>query len=203
MKRAALLGAVVLLVAACATRPPRVPELATARVAEDFGTYSLRRVGLVPLAGEVLGTDGAEAVQASFYAEISRSTPFEVVSLVEADLEETTTSDPHRRGWYRPETIIDVARRYSLDGVLFGTVTHRQFFPPQQLSVQMDLVSAETGLVIWSAEVHLDAADPVVRDGIEAWTWDAGEGPETTGAVVMLSPARFARFAAWQIAQVL
>ena len=70
------------------------------------------------------------------------------------------------------------------------------------LSVQMDMVSAETGLVVWSAAVHLDASDPLVREGVEIW---AGGGAEDAGdwEVALMSPSRFARFAAWQIASLL
>jgi hypothetical protein len=199
---AALLSG-ALAFAGCATsRTAEAPLLATAGVAADFDSYSLARVGLLPLDGANLDDGHAALLQGAFYAELSRATPYELVPLDAADLAEVRGPDPHRLGVYDPRTVVEVARRYRLDGILAGTVTHRRDFPPQELSVLVDLVAAETGLVIWEAAVHLDARDPRVTDGIVAWAAEA----ETSGEdsqVALLSPARFAGFAAWQIARLL
>ena len=112
--------------------------------------------------------------------------------------DELEASDPHRRGWYSPRTIIGLAERYHLDALVFGTVTQERFYPPQLLALQTDLVSAETGLVLWSATVHLDASDPRVLDGLQVY-YGLDEDPEAW-RVALLSPERFARFAAFQIA---
>lgn len=184
-------------VASCASAPERVPSFATARVAGDFDTYELRRVGLLPVGGPVVDASDAEALGIGLYSEISRTTPFEVVALGAADLAEVDPSEPHRRGVWQPRTVIDVSRRFDLDGILFATVTRRQMHPPQRISAQMDLVSSETGLVIWSSSVHLDADDAAVLDGLETW---AGE---EASDLALLSPARFSHFAAWQLASLL
>ncbi len=195
----ALLLVLAGLGAACATAR-EVPILATAQVAEDFATYRLRRVGLPPVAGERLDVEHGSELQESLFAELSRTTPYELVALLPEDLAEVLESEPHRRGRYAPRTVADVARRFDLDGVLFATVTHQRHFPPLQVSVQVDLVAAETGLVIWSGSVHLDATDPRVRRGLEVW---GGGDVDGTWQVALLSPDRFARFAAWQIASLL
>ncbi len=177
-----------------------VPILATAEVAEDFDSYEIRRVGLLPFAGEGLTDVDREQLQVAFSAEIARFAPYEIVLLGEADLEAIEKSDPYRRGWYRPRTILSIAQRYRLDAILFGTVTSRRFYRPQSLGMAIDLVAAETGLAIWSSSVYLDATDPRVREGIEAFyrTED-----EDTRRVALLSPERFARFAAFQVASLL
>jgi membrane dipeptidase len=95
---------------------------------------------------------------------------------------------------------------YSLDAVLFGTVTQSQFFPPQKLSVSVDMVAAETGLVIWSSTVHLDATEERVRDGLEAYFSNTRGVPEDAAQdwrLALLSPSRFAQFAAFQVASLL
>src|SRR5262249_51840645 len=133
----------------------------------DFYTYELKRVGLMPFAGTDLDPARARALQLAFFSELSQSTPFELVLLDAADLEQVETSEPYRRGAYKPKTIIGVSKRYNLDAIVFGTVTEERSSPPQILSLEIDLVAAETGLVIWSSAVHLDAADQRVRDGLE------------------------------------
>ncbi|MCZ6597398.1 MAG: hypothetical protein O7B99_07165 [Planctomycetota bacterium] len=182
-----------------------MPALASAQVVADFDTYSIHRVGMMPFEGVALSVDHAAALEQAFFTEISRSTPFELVALDARDLEEVRASEPYRRGWYRPETIIALSRRYSLDAILFPTATQVQFFPPQKFSAQLDLVVAETGLVIWSSAVHLDANDPHVREGLEAYYGSVDEEWEgqQDWRVALLSPARFAQFAAYQVALLL
>ena len=197
-------GGGLLAVSSCvATRPLRMPQLASSQVASDLDTYTLRRVGVMPFRGTEVDLEQGQSLQAAFHSEFSQAVPFELVPLADRDLEEIVRSEPHRRGWYRPETIIQVSDRYQLDGILFGTVTQQRFYPPQILSVQVELVSAETGLVLWSSAVHLDGADPRVQDGLQlffgASTQDVTGSP--SWQLSMLSPERFARFAAYQIAR--
>lgn len=184
-------------------RPPA--SLANAQVADDFGTYRIRRVGLVPFGGSEIGTELAESLQDSFLAEVGSATSYEVVRLRPSDLAEIPGSEPYRRGWYRPETILALARRFKLDGMLVGTVTQLNPYPPQALGLDVDLVSTETGLVIWHGSIHLDAADDRVRRGLEDYfeSKNAEVGSKESIGLTMISPRRFARFAAHQVAQLL
>jgi len=179
-------------------RPPRMPELANAVVSSDFETYALHRIGLLPFVGRGIESEQGLDLQRALHSELGQSTPFELVLLDTSDLAELEASDPYRRGWYKPRTIIGLSQRYNLDGVVFGTVTQERFFPPQLLSLQVDLVSAETGLVIWSSSVNLDASDQRVVDGLKLFY--GTEGNEQDWRVALLSPERFARFAAFQVA---
>ena len=197
MKRALLL--LTLGLAGCFTMGPRsMPRLASAVVSTDFESYSLRRIGLVPFSGRELSEDQARDLQDALHSEMLQSTPFEIVQLDADDLAELESSDPYRRGWYNPRTIIGVSQRYNLDAILAGVVTQQRFFAPLLLSLQVDLVSAETGLVIWSGSVHLDATDQRVLDGLQLYY--GNEEDQESWRVALLSPERFARFAAFQIA---
>ena len=97
-----------------------------------------------------------------------------------------------------PPTFLD----QRVDAILFGTVTQSRFYPPQILSLQIDLVAAETGVVIWSSAVHLDANDKRVLEGLEIYYGRKTAGDESAPSweVSLLSPERFARFGAFQIA---
>ena len=204
------LGTIALCCAltACITGPTRQDAqlFATARVVSDFGSYNLHRVGLMPLLGMELEPEQAAPAQAGFLCEFSRATPFEIVTLRPEDIQEIPGSDPYRRGRYDPRTIIDLARRFQLDAVFVGTLADIQFFAPQRLAVHLDLVSCETGAAIWSGTVHLDASDADVRDSLMIWAADSAtddhRGSEPVD-LALLSPHRFARFAAWQLAQLL
>ena len=178
--------------------PEKMPRLANAVVSSDFGSYSLRRIGLPPFIGRGLASESALDLQRALHTELAQSTPFEIVLLDREDLEELESSDPYLRGGYKPRTIIGLSQRYDLDGILFGVVTQQRYFPPLLLALQVDLVSSETGLVIWSGSVNLDATDPRVQHGLQIF-YRADEDDEVW-RIALLSPERFARFGAFQLA---
>ncbi len=172
-------------------------SLAQARVSSDFTTYEIRRVGLLPFDGFQLTPERRRELQNAFHSEFSQSTPFEIVLLGESQLQELIQSDPYIKGTYEPRTIIGLSQRFNLDAIFFGTITQERFFPPQVLSMQLDLVAAETGMVVWSSTIHLNADDPRVAEGLQ--TYYGGIDKEVW-QIAMLSPERFARFAAFQMA---
>ena len=195
-----LLALFLCAAAGCAAVTPERSPLASAQIVPDFGTYSIRRVGLVPFTGADLTRAQSEELQGAFFSEISSSTSYEIIALEPEDLAEIPASD---RGWYRPQTIIDVSRRYQLDALLIGTVADSQYFPPQRLSVQLDMVASETGLPVWSSSIHLDASRADVRRSLESWSQDRLGGEAAEWELTLISPRRFAHFAAYQVAQLL
>ena len=84
-------------------------------------------------------------------------------------------------------------------------MTSKRAYPPLQLTLSAEMVAADTGLVIWNAGVHLDAAHEHVREALRAFyfeTWEEIEhGPDWR--IALVSPGRFANFAAWQLARML
>jgi hypothetical protein len=202
--RGVLLTALAVVPAACLGVSRAVEPLAEARIVSDFDTYTLRRIGLVPFTGDGLSKDRSQELQAAFFAEISAATPFEVVPLALGDLAEIPRSEPYRRGSYEARTIIGLSRRFNLDAILIGTITDQQYFPPQRLGIQVDMVAAETGLVIWSSSLQLDASKRRVRDSLRAWSQlDQGDLQGEDWELALISPRRFGRFAAWQVARLL
>jgi hypothetical protein len=201
---------VLFLAAGCAIERPKVrmPEaepLAAVARAKDFGTYPLHRVGLLPFLGADIDQGSALELQRLFALELGERAGFEVVALGREDLEAVAASDPHRRGYYQPETVIELSRRCRLDGLLLGTVTEMRTFTPQRLALQLEMVAAETGETIWNATLALDSGSERVRRSIDIWCNNHrtdGLAPES-GDLVLLSPARFAHFAAYEVARVL
>jgi len=172
-------------------------SMAQARVSADFDTYDIRRVGMLPFGGRGVAATRALEIQRAFHSEFTQSTPFEIVLLGERELVELTPSDAYIRGSYDPRTIIGLSRRHNFDAIFFGTITQERFFPPQVLSLQLDLVAAETGLVVWTGSVHMDADDPRVAQGLKTYY---GGVDDEAWQVALISPERFARFAAFQMA---
>lgn len=199
----ALASALPLLLAACSSLPTKeVPLLATGRITSDFETYSIRRVGLLPIRSDDDDGGADEALEQAFHAELVDATGYEVITLSQHDLLEFEALQPFRRGSYSAATLLELRRRFLLDAVAVGAVSSRRVVPPQRLGVQLDLISCETGATLWSSRVLLNAADAETREALAAWSQehtDSIDGAE----LVLLSPRRFARFAAWQVMQLL
>lgn len=195
--------ALPLVLAGCRSAPTQeAPLLATGKITSDFASYSIRRVGLLPIQSE--GSDGAgdEALEQAFHAELVASTGYEVIVLSQHDLLELDALQPLRRGSYSAASLLELRRRFLLDAVAVGVVSNRRVVPPQCLGVQLDLISCETGATLWSSRVLLNAADAETREALATWSeqhTDSIDGAE----LVLLSPRRFARFAAWQVMQLL
>lgn len=195
-----------LVLGACQMTPLSEPApLASAQFTGDFESYRLGRVGFLPLvsrSGEELSADQARTLQSALLLELAQVADFELVRLENGDLDEVPGSEPYRRGRYLPRTILELARRYDLDGLFVGTVTHIQPFPPQALALSIDLVSCETGMVLWTSAVRLDADDRDVHRNLVAWSArQASTGADDSVELTLISPSRFARFAAHEVAR--
>lgn len=199
-----VLAFAALALCACASTTKEIVPLANARVVSDIGSYQLQRVGLMPPVGTRLTPQQRDDIQAACLAEFSASAAIEVVRLTDRDLEAIPSLDPHRKGAYSGQAVLAIARRYRLDGLLIPTVTDLQVHPPQRLGLAVDLVSAETGQALWMSSVQLDAAQERTRRSIEAWAHNnQGDVSDHAWEVTLLSPKRFARFAAFHLASLL
>jgi len=189
----------------CASSRADLEPIARARIASDYGSYELRRVGVAPFEGVLAEREHGKALQAAFAAELACGVEFEVVPLDLDDLEETTRQDTLRRGRTDPQAILELARRYRLDGVVVGTVVELSSWPHARAGIEVDLLATETGMAIWSARVHADAARQATREHLERWLLETRKDHgETEGAEVwLLSSRRLVEFAAAQAAALL
>jgi len=205
VRLALLLSALCAGLAACTSTRADVGNLAHASVTSDFQSYSLQRVGLLPFQGESIDAEGARELQAAFATELSTGSAIEIVPLSPSDLEEVAKSEPFRRGSIKPATVLALAKRFRLDGLFVGTVTDVRGYAPQRLCVDLDLIASETGLAIWSASAQLDASDERVQRGLEQWIEKSRSGAAANegSEIYLMSPRRFAQFAAAQIAALL
>lgn len=200
----ALAFAAAALLAGCqssGSTPQLLPTLARTRASDDLESYALRRVGLLPPLGSV--GEEAAALHAALGFELARRAPFEVVALDASDLAEVQLDQPHARGRYTPQSILAIAHRFRLDGLIVGTVTHLEPYAPQSLGLGLELVAVDTGLVVWSSNIDLDTSELRVRDSLEAYQAArlAGGDPADDLSVLMLSPASLMRFAASEMAR--
>lgn len=184
----------------------RVDHLATAQIASDFDTYSIKRVGILPPLGRGFDLHQTDALQGIVFTEFSQQAPYEFVPLKQHDLEEVVLNESYVRGAFEPAMIIELARRFHFDAMLVVTVIEGKIHDPQRIALSADLVASETGAAIWSGSVRLDASSDRVRNALEAF-YDSSGSTEIEGGggweLALHSPRMFAQFAAWQLAQLL
>lgn len=200
-----LLGLCVLVLSnSCATPAGPLPSLASATVVNDIDTYNLRRIGLLPLSGLPLAEGLADFLQLAIAAEFQASTGIEWVVLSPSQMLGLPVFDPHLRGGYPVESVLDLSHRHHLDGLVVATVTDRQAYMPQRIGLQAVLLSAETGMSLWQADLQLDAADRRTRAAAESWAYRrGGDLSEDHWELVLVSPRRFVQLAAALLAKVL
>lgn len=192
----------VLALAACQMPTSQVDNLATTRVATDRDLYALRRIAILPVHGGNLHSDDARALEGALATQMGTRWKAEIIPLDAQDLEAVPENESFRLGRIEPEAILEIARRHNLDAVMQVTVLERRPYPPQRLSLEAELVSCETGLPIWAASLRLDGASQRTQQALYAWH-QSERSSDTAGEawdLYLLSPVRFAEFAAAQLA---
>ena len=193
----------LLTMAACAAPRASVRPLGTASKSSDFGDYSFQRIGVLMPEGEGLDPDFLRTLRDALASEFTAATSCEIVPLGESDTEAVSRLNPSRTGRIRPEPVLELARRSSLDGLITTRVLELRPYAPVRLVLSMDLIAVETGLVTWSGSVRVDTSDRETLAAIRSWHDAVRGGNETDQALDLLSPVRIAEFAALQAGLIL
>jgi hypothetical protein len=162
---------------------------------DELASRKIRRVVLAPFEDEARTGPARAAIQEAFAHEFEKATSVEVVAIdAMAHMEAAQDDRPRRTGQYHLESILELALRHDADGVLFGTITSYRAYAPQKLGIRVDLVSANSGLLLWSAHAEFDMADDDARFTLESdYKKYASKEPQALSwDHAMNSPGRFA-----------
>lgn len=193
----------VLCLGACMAPRESVTPIGTAAKSSDFSTYHMRRVGLLLPEGDGIDPDFMRALRDALGSEMAASTGYEIVPLGAADMEAIERLQPAQTGRVRPQSVLALARRSSLDGVLATRVLELRSYTPVRLVLSIDLIAVETGFVTWTGSVRVDTSDRDTRAAIESWHAAKRDAGDTERALDLMSPLRIAEFAAVQAAMLL
>lgn len=195
------LGLAMVLLCGCVIAPDPRP-LASATIASNFQTYSIRRVGLLRLHDDALHRALDRAIRIEFLeASDYLIAPTYTGALGSGALPERRSGSPFPLEVLPPEVL------EGLDALLVPEVIASRTSAPQRLELRLDLIACETGLTIWSATARVDSTDDEVRQRIREWQAQlpGGGGGDDRLRVqsVLESPERLARFAVHQLAGLL
>lgn len=183
-----------------ACRPPvKTIRKSPAYRSDELASIPLRRVVLVPLEDEAHAGMARLAVQAAVAQEFEKSTSAEIIAIDPMSHMEVAKQDPPRRsGQYQLEAILQLATRHGADAVLFGAITAYRPYAPQHLGIRLDLISAESGMPLWSVFSDFDLADADAKATLERVYRRQSASPATTLSweQALNSPARVAALVA-------
>lgn len=166
----------------------------------DYGF--VRRVLALPLSDESGNGAGTEVVSRALRDEIAKLRRFDLVAPSASDAALAQDDGPLQTGRIPVATIIELGRRYHVDAVLFGSITHYRPYQPAALGMSVSLIDVQTGKIVWSVNDLVDSADRAAALAMNNDYFDRSATDQTVfGREIMnASPEWFARFTARRIA---
>lgn len=180
---------------------PRGAAFVPHNVYQSAGVLALRRVAVLPPYDVLADADRQHDLDRNFSADLAATSHFEVVTISRNELVALCGREQVNSTEALPPSLLAALRgQYAADAVMFVDITHDDPYRPITLGVRAKLVDARGGMdILWSCDTLFNAGDPAVATAARRFQLNAGrqEFPaDTDGASVLLSPARFARYAA-------
>ncbi|MBK6939975.1 MAG: hypothetical protein IPH13_07185 [Planctomycetes bacterium] len=178
---------------------PAPPELPAPTAYRD-GTVdfaAVRRVLALPLYDESEQGDATTLLSRTLGEELSRLRRFDVVVPSSSDASLKSGEAPHRLGQVPIQSIIELGRRYSVDAVVFGTISEYRPYAPPRVALKLSLVDTQTGRVLWQVDDFIDASDARTAHSMRKF-FDGvidDQNTEFGDELLVTSPEMFARYA--------
>lgn len=202
--RALPVVATILLGGCLVPSPPTMPPPAAMRD-PILDQRPVQRVLLLPLVDESGHGPGGAVVSEAVHEEMAKTRRFKVVRPDPNDAAQLASRGPRRNGRIPVSVLVDLGKRYGVDGVLFGAITRYRAYPPPVVGLDLILLDVQTGSVLFSVEDLVDGADRLAANSMDAFYRDEAARGETLFGpeIVRTSPDWFARFAARRVVRVL
>jgi hypothetical protein len=160
----------------------------------------MRRVAMLPLSGGRFPAEALREVTEAIQGELSRKTLFEVVPVSGADLEAICGQRQLSSVEHIPADVLHALHeRLGAEGVLFTDITNFRPYRPIAIGVRAKLVDIGSGAISWACDVVFDSGQPAVAENARKFQRkfsDPNRKLADDGGSVLISPARFAKFAA-------
>jgi hypothetical protein len=156
----------------------------------------VRRIMVLPFR-EAAGVQADnQVVRDAFLAELSKLQRFELIPLPTGTEEDERIYRALTHGRVSAESLVALAKRYKLDGVLVGTITSYRPYLPPHLGLRTKLFSVHSGSFIWAAEGLYDANDARTMEDLEHYqqSFLAAESSMHGVRINLLSPQKFATY---------
>jgi hypothetical protein len=165
---------------------------------EEYLNTKLHRVLLLPFTVESQRDKVIDTVTDAFYVELQKSAKFEII--VPQGFQDILSqqNDIWNRGLIRSETIVEAKRRYKVDAIMFGTITHYHPYEPPVLGIKIGMFSAITGNIMWSSDAIFDSSEASVVKLIKTFYKEHYKRKQSLydWKIILVSMKRYAQFVA-------
>ncbi len=139
-------------------RPPE-QKVINNYLADARDLANVRRIMVLPFGEDPGVATDCQQLRDTYISELQKLRRFEIVALPSEALEVEDLNRSARHGRTSTEAIVRLCNRYSLDGVLIGTVTSYRPYTPPVLGMRTQLVSVHSGAVVWAVDAIYDSSD--------------------------------------------
>jgi hypothetical protein len=165
---------------------------------EEYLNTRLHRVLLLPFTVESQRDKVIDEVTDAFYIELQKSAKFEIIIPQGFQDILSEQNDIWNRGLIRSETIVEAKRRYKVDAIMFGTITHYQPYEPPVLGIKIGMFSAISGNIMWSSDAIFDSSEASVIKLVKTYYKEHYKRKQSLydWKIIKLSTKRYAQFVA-------
>ncbi|MDR4498622.1 MAG: hypothetical protein MRK02_12010 [Candidatus Scalindua sp.] len=168
---------------------------------EEYITAPIHRVLLVPFDFETHREKVVNDVTEAFFIEFQKSARFETIMPHEFRDSLFLQNELWTKGLVRAETIIAAKKRYKVDGIIFGKITHYRPHDPPILGIKIGMFSTITGNVLWSSDAIFDSSEASVIKLVKNYHANNFQSEQSLydWKILLLSMKRYAQFAAYHM----
>jgi len=171
-------------------------------VAKHFDWSGMRRVALAVLTNESEHPRAIDSLRANLAAELQAAGLFEVVVLPPRQVRDLSLK-VRRSGRYDESVLVELHRRYNVDGLLVGTLTQYRPYRPMKIGVVLHLISINEATPVASIDALWDMRNRRVAQAARAYAQKHLKDCENPASAELIihSPDLFQRFVCRQIAE--
>ncbi|MCC6673532.1 MAG: hypothetical protein IT458_20910 [Planctomycetes bacterium] len=184
---------------ACAGAPS--PKPVNHYFADAREVEAVRRVMVLPFDTDAAPSADGRMVRSAFLQELAKVQAFEVVPLPDGAEHDERIYESWRHGRLSSEALVELGRRYQLDGVLMGTVTSYRPYLPPHMGLRVQLVSLHSGATVWAADAHYDASEALTIEDLRHYQGSAMATEATLHGheINLISPRRFVAYVCYRM----
>ena len=182
----------------CQLERPLSTKAINSYLAEPSDLANVRRIMVLPFAQEAGVQADCEKVRDAFVGELQKLRRFEVVPLPSQAREDDELNASIRRGRLSTEAMVRLCDRYSLDGLLVGSVTAWRAYTPPHLGLRTQLISVHSGATIWAVDAMYDSSDRTTVSDLRHYSENSqqADGSLHDWEMNLLSPMKFTTYVA-------
>ncbi|MDR4505539.1 MAG: hypothetical protein MRK01_12235 [Candidatus Scalindua sp.] len=172
---------------------------------DEYSGTPIHRVLIVPFAFETKREKVVKEVTEAFFIEFQKSARFETILPHDIQNGLLRQNDLWTKGLVRAESIIEARKRYKVDAIIFGKITHYRPYDPPILGIKIGMFSTVTGNVLWSSDAIYDSSEASVVRLIKDYHKNNFQKSQSLydWKILLLSMKRYAQFVAYHIIETL